>query len=365
MKRILTPCCCLLMCALSGCAPAAGRAPATPQLTMRFDYAGAEALIQALERDSLSDADVDALLRIHGVRATMIDNVSRFIPGVGVAEFRRDVQAFARTKQGAGSSPFQLGHVWRERERVRALVAAIRSDERRTLRESLSQLEPYRPDTGPLAIGVYLVAGGVSTGFAFEDGAPAFYANLVRADGDYNGVILNAVHEAYHVMQMAAQRRSGHFSAWITDDAMPPAERLLAGILVEGTANLVADPTRSTAPGAEMDSARARYGRNAGPAQIAANFALFDRVLQGFRDGTMTWKAASDEGFSGGNPEFYFVGYEMAKAIERHCGARCIGALFSEAPVEFFRRYIALYREHPEIPGRFSRETEDHITSLR
>lgn len=354
--------------ALAACAPAPGSAPraadAAP-LTMRFDYAGTEALLDALERDSLTDADVDALLRVHGVRA-MVDNVARFIPNVGAPQFRGDIRTFTRTRRGDENDRyFALAPAWRERERIRALVNALRADEPRILRESLAQLEPYRPATGPLTIGVYLVAGGVSTGFAFENDSHSIYANLLRADGDYNGVVLNAVHEAYHVLQMAAQKRSGTFVAWITDDAVAPVQRLLMGTLLEGTANFVADPTRSTAPGPEMDAARARYGRNAPPAQIAANFALFDRTLAGLGDGSLTWSAASGEGFSGDNPEFYFVGYEMAKALDRYCGARCIGALFEEAPVEFFRRYIALYRRHPEITARFSRETEEHIASLR
>ncbi|HYR08761.1 MAG TPA: DUF5700 domain-containing putative Zn-dependent protease, partial [Longimicrobium sp.] len=253
--------------------------PSAEPITMRFDYAGAEAIMEALEKDSLSDADVDALLGIHGVRA-MVDNVTRFIPQAGVPEFRTTIQAFARTKQGGEHDRyFQLRDAWRGRAEVRALLAAARADSARTVRELLSRLEPYRPDTGPLNISVYLVAGGVSDGFAFEDGPSAFYANLVRAQGDYHGLVLNALHEAYHVMQMAAQRRSGTFVAWIADASVPPVDRLLAGTLVEGTANFVADPTGSTAAGPDMDRARARYARNTAPARVAENCALFDRVL--------------------------------------------------------------------------------------
>ncbi|WP_420125937.1 DUF5700 domain-containing putative Zn-dependent protease [Longimicrobium sp.] len=364
MKNILSLCSALLLATLAGCAPApAASAPVAAPLSMRFDYAGAEAILHAIERDSLSEADVDSLLRVPGVRA-MVDNVTRFIPHVGVPQFRTDVRSFARTKEAARSNPFQLYAPWREKERIRTLIATLRADEPRIVREALAQLQPYAPQTGPMTIGVYFVAGGVSTGFAFEDDSRAFYANLARADGDYHGVIWNTVHEAYHVLQMAAQRQSGHFSAWISDDALPPAERLLAGTLLEGTANLVADPTRQTGSGPAIESARARYRMNAAPEQIAANFALFDRTLKELREGTIPFKTASDQGFSGDNPEFYFVGYEMAKAIERHCGARCIGALFRQPPAEFFRRYIALYRAHPEITRRFSRETEAYVASL-
>jgi hypothetical protein len=172
----------------------------------------------------------------------MVDNVTRFVPRVGAPEFRTEVRAFAPAKSGgAHDDYFQLDHAWKERSRIRALIDSIRANERAMVRGMLGRIEPYRPETGPLAISVYFVAGGVSDGFAFEN--DSFYANLARAGGDYNGVIENAVHEAYHVLQIAAQRRAGRNPAWVSDESVPPVDRLLTGTLVEGTANYVADPT--------------------------------------------------------------------------------------------------------------------------
>jgi hypothetical protein len=115
-----------------------------------------------------------------------------------------------------------------------------------------------------------------------------------------------------------------------------------------------------------VERARERYRRNAEPARIAENFALFETVLKELREGRTTGETDNDRGFSRNNDDrFYFVGYEMAKAIDRHCGGACIGRLFAEPPAEFFRRYIALYHEHPEIAGRFSPETEAYLASLR
>lgn len=373
MKNTQTLCLALLLCALSSSAHAsAGRhvrarggaagARVMPNVALRLDYAGAEALINALERDALSDADVDDLLRVPGLRA-MVDNVTRFIPNIGVPEFRKEIRAFVRAKKGGEYNDyFQLSDVWRERSRVRTLTTAIRADERKIVGETLSLLGRYRPDTGPLPITVYFVAGGVSTGFAFENDPKAFYANLTRAGGDLNGVVLNMAHEGYHVMQFTAQKRAGINPLWVSNEKMPPAERLFTATLQEGTANYVADPTRWAATGPDVESARLRYRRNAEPARVAQNFALFDAVLKELREGRITWEVAYKKGFTSDNDDsFYFVGYEMAKALERYCGRGCIGRLFAEPPAEFFRRYIALYRRHPEIRGRFSRETETFI----
>jgi hypothetical protein len=149
---------------------------------------------------------------------------------------------------------------------------------------------------------------------------------------------------------------------------MAPVNRVLAGTLAEGTATLVADPNRVGAPGQGLRSARARYQPGTDPAQMAANFAVFDSVLTQLSVGRLTWAEASGRGFVR-SPEdeerFYFVGYQMAKALERHCGRECVGSAFTQEPVAFFRRYIALYYEHPEIRWRFSPETEAIIASLQ
>ncbi|TVQ00715.1 MAG: hypothetical protein EA359_15385 [Balneolaceae bacterium] len=334
-------------------------------VTLQLDFAGAKAMIRVLEQDSLSEAAIDELLHIHGVRA-MVDNVTRFIPRLGIPEFRSEIHHFTQKKRAGDHEEFQLSHVWRERTRVRDLVNAIQADESGILRETLSLLEPYRPNTGPLSIQVYFVAGGVSDGFVFNDDR-SFYINLVRAGGDCHEVIANVVHEAYHVMQVAAQKQSGTYTDWGADDVMPYAERVLAGTLIEGTATYVADPARLTAPAGSLRTARKRYLRSADPVRIAENFAVFDAVMQGLREGTMTWPEASEKGFTRSpvnEDRFYFVGYEMAKAIERHCGTTCIPRFFEQPPVEFFRQYITLYREHPEIQWHFAPETEKYIMEL-
>lgn len=368
----------LLLGALSGCEtahpaliecgrsrPAASEPDSTP-VTLHLDYAGAEAILRALEQDSLSDAEVDALLRVHGARA-MVDNVTRFIPRLGVPEFRSEIRAFARTKHTGEHEEFQLAHTWRERSRVRGLVSAMRADESRIIRETLSLLEPYRTGTGPLSINVYFTASGVSDGFVFDDQRePAFYANLTRADGDLNEVVGNLAHEAYHVMQKAAQRRAGLRAVADSTGALPEGERLLAVTLAEGVANYVVDPTCSPSVRAEQSRESVdRYLRNAKPRRIEKNFALFDEVLADLGAGRITWEEAYERGFTGTDPRFYFVGYEMAKAIERHCGTACIPRLFQQPPVEFFRQYISLYHEHPEIRWRFAPETERYLMSLR
>jgi hypothetical protein len=110
---------------------------------------------------------------------------------------------------------------------------------------------------------------------------------------------------------------------------------------------------------------RASYEKNARPEKIAANFAEVDRLLSRLRSGSMSWQQASDAVFIGNGPGPYFVGYEMAKAIDRRHGPAAIASLLQRHPAAFFRAYIDLYRENPAaVPARFSRETESYIDSI-
>ena len=337
----------------AGDPPAPDTAVAVPDtLRLTFDYAGVEALASALERDSLTETDVDSLLRVHGVRA-MVDNVTRFVPGIGEPEFRRAVQAFATTKRPSDLDRyFGLSDVWSARSDMRALVGRLHSEEADIQHRLLVQLAPYQPNTGPLDASAYFVAGGVSTGFVPDNASGRMYANIVRAGDDYDGIVDNLAHEAYHVMQKAAQRRAGLGAFADSVESLPLPVRLLATTVAEGTAQYITE-------------ARGRDGSIPRAGRLRQNFAVFDTVLAGLRDGSLTWERAYARGFTGTEDErFYLMGQEMTRTIERHCSRACVSRVFAQHPVEFFRQYVQLYQEHPEIVGHFAPTTEAFLASL-
>jgi hypothetical protein len=343
-------------------------APAAPanEVTLRIDYAGAEAMMAALERDALSDAAVDSLLQIHGV-SMMVDNVVKLVPGVERADFRTAIQEFVRTGDVADEHvQFNLQRAHSERERTRALLAYIRENEQAVLQRTLAAMAPYTPETGPLHLKAYLMAGGTSTGFVRTTAeGDVFYFNLADAAGDCEGAMSFIAHEVFHLVQKAAYRRVPALAA-IADSAesLPLPERTLATVVGEGTADLVSHPDRFGGDGAIIASQRARFRTDAEAARVRENFALFDSTFQQVVRDEITWREVLDRGFMS-DPRFYALGREMAKAIETHCGAECIRRLLQQPSLEFFLQYIALYREHPEIVGRFAPETEQHLRSLR
>jgi hypothetical protein len=330
---------------------------------VRFDYEGAEALVAALARDSLTDADVDRLLNIQGVRA-MVDNVTRYYPKVGRTQFRNDIKEYVRTRrepQHDGYRLFDFDEVVRTSPMIRKMIRDIQLGESQTVQRLLSRIARYQPQTAPLQATVYFIAGGVSDGFVPDSTFnPAFYDNLARAEGDLAGVELVMTHELYHMQQKAIGQSIPTLKRAVTyPDSVEPFDRLLFTTLWEGTAMYVADPTKVTEDGPYVRMWRDRALRNLTPARIRENFAVFDSVATALSARRMSWRDVDRMGFSGDNDErFYAVGYLMAAAIDRYCGPQCVAKSLERPVREFFRQYIAEYGKHPEIGGRFSRATE-------
>jgi hypothetical protein len=330
--------------------------------TVRFDYDGAEALVAALARDSLTDADVDRVMEIQGVRA-MVDNVTRFHPAVGRTQFRTDIKEYVRTHrepQHDGYRLFAFDEVVRSTPTIRKMIQQIRLGEQQTVQRLIDRIARYQPQGVPLEATVYFVAGGVSDGFVPDSTfSPAFYDNLAPAEGDVAGVELIMTHELYHMQQKAIGQGIPTLKQAVTyPDSLEPLERLLFTTLWEGSAMYVADPTKLTEDGPYVRYWRDRALRNLTPARIRENFALFDSVAAALRAGRMSWRDVDRIRFSGDNDErFYSVGYLMAAAIDRSCGPQCVAKSLERPAKEFFRQYIAEYGKHPEIAGRFSRGT--------
>lgn len=340
--------------------------PEPDAVTVRFDYTGAQALLDAVERDSLTGTDVTKLLEVRGIRA-MVDNVTRYAATYGRDQFQGELRAFVRTQQTI-RSPFGLGQVFRNRAQVRSLIAELQRKEAAISKGMLKQLEPFRPRTGRLAVTIYFVTGGSSDGFVLDgDDEPAFFVALDKADGDLPGVQQNMTHELYHVMQKAIAKRVPRLAAVVRDPArLPPHERLVATTFLEGTANYAADALTAEGNGPYLEMWRSRYRRNAEPARIKENFRLFDTLLADLRAGRIAWDEAQRVGFSGNNDaRLYFVGYEMTKAIDRYRSAKRIGELLEQTPSAFFQEYVTLYRQQSGIVARFTPETEAYLATLR
>ena len=357
---------------LTGCPVAREHKPAiraSNRLALEMNYDGAEALLAVLDQRSVTDADIDKLLAIRGVRA-MVDNTTKYVTSDTRATFRAALKEFVTTRKST-IGHFGLDESYEKSAQIRALIAGLKADAN-LLAEVTEPIDRYMPSLPHFTTKVYAVTGGASDGFVLDNETqPAFYMALNRADGDAEGVKLNMTHELYHVVQRAARAGVPGLNAKVFNpETAPPQLRLLTVIFEEGTATYVAEPMlpkesffRRSGP--YVKRWRASYEKNAPPEKIVANFAEVDRLLSGLRRGSMSWKQASDVVFTGYGPSPYFAGYEMAKAIDHRHGPARIASLLQQHPAAFFREYIDLYRANPAaVPAKFSRETEAYLDSI-
>jgi hypothetical protein len=348
---------------LAGCEPppeSHAATPAPPGLTLVMNFDGAKALLSALDRRTVTPAAIDSLLAIRGVQA-MVDNTTHYFPGDTRDAFRAALTDFVTTRKSTNAR-FALDDAYDKASEVRALITKLEAD--RTLTDQVAgPLARYMPALPAFTATVYGTTGGVSDGFVMSDDTqPAFYMALNRAEGDVSGVKLNMTHELYHVIQRIARASAV--------DSSRVEERLLRVIFEEGTATYVAQPRVEKSsifrrPGPYLKAWRASYEKNSSPKQIAANFSQVDSLLAGLRSGSVTWEQASNAVFMGKGPGPYFVGYEMAKAIDQHDGPERIASLLQMHPAEFFRAYIEIYRKNPgAVPAKFNAATEAYIDSI-
>ena len=336
--------------------PAVCQCGCVDEITLRMEYDAAEVLLAALQRTSISDPEIDDLLAVRGVRAT-VDNATKYVPDHTRDFFRSELRAWVTHRRERGY--FGLGEAAANAAAARHAMTALRDDVDLTT-DVTAALGRCLPACGPLEVTVHCVVCGVSDGFVLDDDpAPEFFVAVDRSLGDAAGVKLNMTHELFHTAQQAARARVDGLSAETVDADTAPAEvRLLTTVLDEGTAVYVARAALTAGGGPYLAMWRSGYEKNAPEETMAANFSLFDRLLAGLAGGELAWDEAYAQGFGGQGPPLYFVGDAMARVIAAAHGPERIGGYFQQHPAEFFRDFLDL------SPGSFSPETQAFVAGV-
>lgn len=258
---------------------------------------------------------------------------------------------------------FQLASV---RARAPALTALIDRIEAHpdTFRDwVIHRVETYSPKGAGVKLTGYLVAGGKSGGFAFDD--PAFYLNLGYFD-EFDPARVVMAHELYHAVQAAFAPASERADLKHPDvGATTPAARcatlskLFSDLYQEGSASLVGDPLLldpTTGPLAR----RTREDMADGVMQIRHHATLLDLSVTGIEaPEPVPYERIYDLDFYVPEP-LYKLGYVMAKAIVADRGAAALADLLSKPGYAFASAYLDLPKygqdfDHPHL-GANTRE---------
>ncbi|MGE5415031.1 MAG: DUF5700 domain-containing putative Zn-dependent protease, partial [Syntrophomonadaceae bacterium] len=249
-------------------------------------------------------------------------------------------------------------------EGTRALLAHIEANPQAFADEIRRRIRRYTPPDLSFAVRVYFIVGGTSDGFA--DGR-VFCVALDYFRDDEEGLRTIMAHELFH-SAFEAGEKAAEGKKPARQSLSSDAERvlpLLESTMNEGIASRVGDPTKATDGKAWIEWFRSKFNKNF--ERMGSNFVLFDTILdREYRDPKAPIEELYRIGFSGSyDSALYFVGYEMARVIEEQDGPEALVRVAWSGPVDFFSRYLAISREHPDrVRYRFDAETGSIVAKM-
>jgi hypothetical protein len=314
--------------------------------TMRVtvDVETAKAILSVAGRD-VTDAEIDRIVALPGVQA-LIRHGTRFSPGQTDDNFRAALRALSANRD-PNPDPFAFARLRQRLNATHLLLARIEKNPGKFSDDVIARMRPYAPDID-FEAKLTLIASGTSDGFA--PGRGQLYVAIDYFQDDWDGLVVLAAHELYHAMQAMVMESSGVTArAAAIPGRTGEVTRLLIATLKEGTGSVVGDPLTVPKPGAYNSWFAEKYRRNL--QRLPQNFALFETMLFRLANDDTPFGTIYPLGFSGGwDSPLYFVGYRMAKVIEKYDGRDAIQGVWKRSPAEFFVRYAALAREHSTDP---------------
>ncbi len=341
-------------------AVSAAQAQTTPlPVTLELDFESASAVSALLERDSVSDEDLDRVFELPGVQA-LVRQTRRFDDAATEAAFKTTLRAVVRGDTPS-PDPFNFTGVRDRLEEIRPAIRWLEANHEKLAADLADRIGRYSPGEDILRVPVFLVVGGTSDGWA-RDGA--FHVALHYFRGDMDGLELLMAHELFHVAQTTFMPNSGIREGPST---LENVEMLLSSTVSEGTASLLWWPEDGPRGGVYVEGVLQRkLERN--QRRVTDIFALFDlMVLRAHSDPEFDFASVYNLGFSGAwDSPFYYLGYRVARTIERHRGLEVLRELLARPPVDLFLEYVSVYMERPEDSSlvRFTSETEAVIREL-
>ncbi len=317
-----------------------------------IDTSAADAVLAAATSDPLhAAASAAAATTVPAVQA-MSAKEHKYSPEASADSFRASVVALAN---GGSTKPFALDEVRAKSARVRALLDALQQRRVELTARLVGRLKAFTPPGPNLHATLAVVLGSHQNGWVPDQKTPVFYIDAGLQGDDVDGLIAVAAHELFHVVQGAAQPDwtplfNDSTSASPREREMHNLHAAFMNLVIEGMADYVGDPAVFPGTGSTLTHDRREYARNL--ARSGETFALFDTIVFRFsHEPAAPLGTLLGIGFGGSwDQTGYYVGYAMAKAIDRYLGRDRLRALVSQAPEEFLADYIAVSRAHPADP---------------
>ena len=313
-----------------------GLALAEPPPTIRLspDFASAKAIVHLYRQGSVDTAEMDRLLAMEGVQA-VLKQVQRFRDDATVDKFRNGLRMSVAGNEVPQPDHFQFNRIRKNMAGIEKTMAWIENHPDEISARVLGLISPYSPVSELLEVKFFIVIGGDSDGWASNG---VFHTALQHFGDDVEGMLILLSHELYHVVQNEFMGPLVHKE----DTQQSRVEQLLQKAIREGTASYVCDPLNIKDGGGYTEWYSRKYLRNLN--HLKLNFDLFETLIyRAYHDSDVPLRDLYNIGFSGAlESPVYFVGYAMAREIERISGRDTLLELMQKPSAEFFAHYAAI-----------------------
>lgn len=337
---------------------------AAANFRVSVEIESARGVAALLERNQVDEAELSRVAALPGNR-DLIRKVARSHKQVTAETFKQTLRGVIEGRD-VQPDPFEWQTVKTSLPEIRLMLRRI-EQERDTLSAEIEKM--IKPFVGEGLNGdakAVLLVGGGSLGFTLNDSS-SFYVALHKIGADYEGLKHIIAHELYHNIQtQGRERRIARLKGVKPPDSVRNSLILLESTYVEGTATLVGSPLEAKDLKNLGESQKEEYKKNL--ARSRQNFALFESLLfQAHNDPNANVQQLYNIGLTAlFEQPLYYVGYQMARDIEKYEGRPAIAALTTKNPLEFFSVYMELYKKKND-PSllRFSPTTEAILHKLQ
>lgn len=323
------------------------------RVTVAIDTSGASVVLAAALADPAhAPQAADAALANRAVQA-MIAKMAIYDHKVTPAAFKAAVVSLAN---GGSGDPFDLDRLRKDPEPTRRMLNRLATEHDAISRRLADRLQSFTPDGLNVHATLFVLVGAAhQNGWVPDQNRPDFYVDLGFHGEEMESLVNVSAHELFHVIQGMVQPNVD--SAFVDQPDLPVEARelhrahaVLLNLLIEGTADYVGDASLYVATGPHLQRDQRELQREL--ARANEIFGLFDTILFRARhDPDAPIATLLRIGFGGSWDETgYYVGYRMAKTIDRYSGRDRLRTLVSLPPEQFVADYIALAKTHPDDP---------------
>jgi hypothetical protein len=334
------------------------------RIKIALDFESPRIILELLSGNHVTDAQLKQAAEAFGSKQLIVK--VKGYSGAGEDVFKKTLKELIETGNIKGDDKYNWKLVKANLSEIKNLIYKITLNEKPFVSDVIQIIETYTPSNISANVNACFLVGGGSLGFV-NGGDSTFNVALQTIGNDYEGLKYLMAHELYHSIQDAGQSMRKKSKDKNAPYFIKSSYGLVYNAWNEGTANLVGDFTKLKKAGPFTTLQLEQSTKNA--ERKRQNFYLLEVLL--YKAYTDTASHNYDQlyniAFTTGYDEAgYFVGYEMAKKIEKYEGAVSIGRILTDDPLVFFETYIKLYKTHPEDESfiKFEMSTEEIISKL-